>query len=245
MTNIKLQTLALIACLSCMLVSCNTLAPAQNGPPRAVAAGAVENGNRPATLPDNGVGANMLPEISVEILGPVSSLKGHKWPRGYDWVHEKEDQLVSQTAEDEPHELVMHLPSGRTIRHISKATFFTQKGGVVDLASLMPHPGLLQYQDAIKLLERILQKWDAKPDERTQKLLTTWKAEGDLKPWELAQRGGGADLHGEDKVDINFAIRPSKAGWYLVIDVAATLDQERLLWKLRDPPTSAPASQAR
>src|SRR4051794_37346846 len=33
-----------------------------------------------------------LPEIRVQILGSTDRLKGHKWPRGYDWVHDKPNQ---------------------------------------------------------------------------------------------------------------------------------------------------------
>jgi hypothetical protein len=186
----------------------------------------------------------MLPEISVELLGPITTLKGHAWTRGYDLVHDKPDQPLSQILANEPHELVIHLPGGRTIRNVSKATFFTQKRGVVDRVSLMPHLGpAMKFQDAIALLERTLKEWDAEPDEPTKESLTKWKAEGDLKPWELAQRDGGAVLHGENKAGISFNIRPtsSNAGWYLAIDVAATLEEERKLWGSGRPPASHPA----
>jgi hypothetical protein len=187
----------------------------------------------------------MLPEVSVEILGPVSGLKGHEWPRGYDWVRDKPNQPRSQIVRDEPHELVVHLPSGRTLRHISKATFFKQERGTVVRASLLPHPGLLHYQDAIKLLEAILEQWDAELDERTKKSVEQWKAEGDLRPSEFMMRLGGAVLRGEDKAGIAFEIRPSfsMAGWYLSIDVAAKWEQVRQILGLPELPASQPATK--
>ena len=189
--------------------------------------------------------ASMLPEISVRMLGPISSLKGHTWSRGYDPVHDKQDQPVSETREFEPHEIVVTLPTGRAIRHISKATFFMQKRGIVDRVSLMPHAGLLRYQDAINLLEFILQEWDAELSESSKKSVSEWKTEGDLQPWEIAQRRGGAELHGEKRVGIAFEIRPSKTGWYVVIDVAATLEEERTLWDSSHASTSGEIRKAK
>ncbi|HEY7115306.1 MAG TPA: hypothetical protein VH475_01900 [Tepidisphaeraceae bacterium] len=182
----------------------------------------------------------MLPEISVQMLGPITGLKGHSWASGYDAFSDKPNQPLRQILVNEPHELVVHLPGGRAIRHISKATFFTQKRGVVDRASLIPHPGLLRYQDTIKLLELILKQWDAELSESSKRSVATWKAEGNLQPWEIAQRRGGAELHGEPGAGIAFEIRPAKTGWYLVIDVAATLDEERKLWDSGHSPASRP-----
>jgi hypothetical protein len=197
-----------------------------------------------ATRPARDTGAEMLPPITVELLGPISALKGHNWPLGYDWVSDRANQPVSMTAADVPHELIIHLPSGRTIRHISGATFFSQTRGIVDRASLMPHPGLLPYQEAIKLLELILQGWDGEPDERGSRLLAQWKAEGDLKPWELARRQGSAILQGEDKVGVFFQIRPRDAGWYLVVDVAARWEQIQQLLAIPDSrPTTTRAAR--
>jgi hypothetical protein len=107
---------------------------------------------------------------------------------------------------------------------------------------------LLRYQDCVKLLELVLQNWDAEADERTKQALAKWKAEGDLQPWELARRSGGGKLHGEDKVAISFDIRPGRQGWYLVIDVAATLAEERKLWGSAahgDQPATKPSPSAR
>lgn len=181
----------------------------------------------------------MLPEVSVDLLGPISSLKGHAWPRGYDWVHGRQNQLVSMTAADTPHELVIRLPSGRTIRHLSRATFFSQERSTVIEVSLMPHPGLLRYQDVITLLEAILQKWDAEPDDRSKKSLAHWKTEGDLQSWDIADRSGSAILRGEGKVGIFFRIRPSKGGWFLVLNVAAPWEQVRRILGLPEPPFKA------
>ncbi len=176
--------------------------------------------SRPATLPS----------ISAEILGPVAAVKGHTWPRGYDWGYRRDDQPRTQTAADRPHHLVLSLPSGRIVEHDSVATFFTQKRHVVDRASLMPHPGVLRYQDAISVLERVLKEWDAQPNEGSARLIAAWKKEGDLRPWEIAQRRGGAILRGEDRCGISFEIRPAKDGWFVTVDVAATLEEARKLW---------------
>ena len=188
-------------------------------------------------------GNEVLPEISVEVLGPITKLEGHKWPRGYDWVYERKDQLVNTTAADKPHELVLRLPSGRTIRHISKATVFSQERGTVIRVSLLPHPGLLKYQETLTLLELIAKEWDAELDEPSKKSLGKWKAEGDLQPWQLAQRLGGAAIRGEDKVGMAFEIRPGDSGWFLIIDVAAHWDQVRRIVGLPEPAASQPATK--
>lgn len=198
----------------------------------------------PATNTDEGV--NVLPEISVEILGPITKLKGHEWSRGYHWVREEPNQPLSQILLEQPHDLVVQLPSGRTIRHVSKATFVKQERGTVVRASLMPCLSApIRYQDAIALLESILERWDAEPNERTKESLAKWKAEGDLKPYALAERGGGAVLHGEDKVAISFQIRStsSESGWYVALDVAATLEEARKLWGAPHAPASRPATE--
>jgi hypothetical protein len=158
---------------------------------------------------DEDRGADVLPEISVEILGPIWD----HWPRGYDWATKKQDQPRSQIVMAEPHELVIRVPSGRVIRHPSKATFFNQRRGIVTRTSLMPHlGGALRYQEAIALLETILKQWDAEPLEHTEADLDKWKAEGEIEPYVLARREGSAVLHSEEKAGIFFQIRPTTSG---------------------------------
>ena len=89
--------------------------------------------------------AGALPTISVEILGGVADLRGHTWPHRHDPVYDKVDQPVRTTTAGEPHELVVVLPSGRTLRHISKATIFGQRKGIVTDAEFLPHPGQLHF----------------------------------------------------------------------------------------------------
>ena len=79
------------------------------------------------------------------------------------------------------------------------------------------------------LLELILEKWDAELDEKAKESLVAWKAEGDIAPYEFAERRGRAILHGEDKADIFFQIRPGKNGWLLWVMVGATMDERRRL----------------
>src|SRR5207237_8339119 len=110
--------------------------------------------------------------------------------------------------------------------------FLHHERGIVDNVSLMPHPGLLKLQDAITLLELILKQWDAQLDERAVKNVAKWKAAGDVKPYMLAEYEGGADLRGENKAAVYFSIRSTfeETGWFLAIDVTATLEEERKLW---------------
>jgi hypothetical protein len=108
----------------------------------------------------------------------------------------------------------------------------------------MPNLGTgMKFQDTIALLETVLKGWDAEPNQRTKESLANWKGEGDLKPWTLARRRGGATIRGENKVGISFQIRPTtgNTGWFLAIDVGATLEEERKLWGSA-PPTSQPAT---
>lgn len=190
----------------------------------------------PSTPAGDEEGVGGLPKVSVEILGPVSSLKGHAWPRGYDWSHMKEDQPRGMATADRPHELIVRLPSRRTLRHISKTTFFGQHNGTVEDAEFLPHPGQLKFQDVIALLELILNEWNAEPDEMTKELIQRWKAEGDVAPHELVKRRGRAKLRGEEKISMSFQIRPGRTGWLLWIMVGATMEERRRILGLPDHP---------
>ncbi len=173
-------------------------------------------------------GKNPLPEISIQLLGPLSSLKGRTWPRGYDWVYNKPDQPLIMATVDEPHELTVYLPSGKTLRHLSKLTFFTQDSGKVLTVKLVPNIHLLTFQEAIVELEELLKEWDATPSENetnktTKQRIAHWKTEGNLKtgPWALS-KSGGAVIHGESKAYIFFKIRPGDGGWFLSITIGPT-----------------------
>jgi len=238
------RALAVFASFAGMLIDCDSAMPSQNASRQA---SLVKPASDSAAAPEDDQDGVMSehPKISVEMLGPLSSLKGHEWPRGYDWVRNKPDQPMRQILANRPHELVILLPSGRTIRHVSKGTFFKQEGGTVIRASLMPHLGpSLGYQDAIAVVEAVLREWDAEPNEGTRMALAEWKAEGDVAPHELGKRGGGAVLRGEDKVGISFEIRStlSNGGWFATIDVAATLEAERKLWGMPEAPASQPTT---
>jgi hypothetical protein len=182
-----------------------------------------------------------VPEVSVELLGPVSSLKGHDWPRGRDLISNKESVPLGLAAVDRPHALVLRLPNGRTLQHISKGTIFGQYKGIVEDAELSPHPDELQFQAAIKILELIFEEWDVHLDPRSDQELAKWKTAGDLKPYELAEYRGHALLRGEDKVDVTFQIRPSKTGWLLWIMVGATMEERGRLHGTS--PASQPATR--
>lgn len=225
---------SLLSALSWILTACSAAAP--------------EPTSRPMnTAHDINQVAQTLPEISIEILGPITSLKGYDWPRGYDWVTEKQDQPRRQFLVDQPHNVAARLPSGRTIRYVSKATFFNHEHGSVTRASLMPQlGGPMRYQDAVSLVESVLSQWDAEPDARTKKLLEEWKAEGNLAPYELAKRSGSAEFHEEKRVGIYFEIRSTSdnTGWYAAIDVAATWEEVRQIKGLPsiDKPSSQPST---
>lgn len=187
-------------------------------------------------------GDKMLPEVSVGLLGPVTSLKGHAWPRTNDWVRKKQNQLADMAIEDRPHELVVHLPSEREVRHFSKGTFFMQDGGTVFTITLMPLDGQVPFQEAVTALQRLLADWGAAPKEEARKRLDEWKNYGNLKPSDfLTSFTGWARIAGEDKAELYFHIRPAKGGWYLSVDVSATPDELR---RLRNPggtqPTTGP-----
>jgi hypothetical protein len=130
-------------------------------------------------------------------------------------------------VDDEPHTLVIRLPSGRVLENISKATLFGQREGIVQDAEFLPHPGQLALQDAIRLVEMLLEKFDAVPDERSKKLIAEWKTEGEAIPDQWAQRRGNAKLKGEEKAFVEFSIKPGKRGWVVWVMVGATMEERR------------------
>src|SRR5437879_2816751 len=124
------------ACLVALAVATLALAACS-------ASNSLESKREPAQppMPPPANGTKMVPEISVQILGPVASLVGHPWPHGYDWSYKKPNQPFGMATEDRPHRLTIKLPSGRTITHISKLTSFSQIHGTIVDADLLPHPG--------------------------------------------------------------------------------------------------------
>ena len=168
-------------------------------------------------------GAEHLPDISVDLLGPLSSLKGATWPREYDWIHKKPDQPALMMTLDRPHEMVIHLPGGRTLRHESKLTFLTYDPGRGTIATvkLVPNMRELPFQDAISELERILKEWDAELMDVAKPRVAEWRKYGNLDPKGMLSHPGGATIHGEKKAYIFFEIRPADEGWF----VSMTLGQ--------------------
>lgn len=194
--------------------------------------------NEPVVRTGDEMDAAVLPEISVRLLGASSTLVGHEWPRGHDPVRGLEDQPLRQILIDRPHEIVVRLPSGRVIRHPSKATFLTNINDTVELVSLMPSLGPpLKLQEAIALLETVLRSWDVELSEPSTMALARWKTEGDLEPWVLAERDGWGDLRGEDRASLGFRIRPASGntGWFVAVDIRASAAESLRLRNVQPP----------
>lgn len=182
--------------------------------------------------------AEKLSQISVDLLGSISTLEGHVWPRAFDWVFKRPDQPVLATAVDKPHDLIVRLPGGRILRHFSKLTSFTQYSAVIVSVDLVPNRHLLRYQQAVSDLERLLAEWDAEPTEVTKARIADWKKYGDLSPDGALSQPGSATIHGEKKADIFFEVRPTQGGWFLSVTLQATEDQREPLLGLRGNPTT-------
>jgi hypothetical protein len=168
----------------------------------------------------------MLPEVSVDLLGPITTVKGHDWPLGYDWVRDRADQPVSMTAVDRSHRLVIRLPSGRVLSHPSRATFFNERQGPVTDADLMPLDVNVRYLDAISYLEKVLAEWDVGPNERAKQAITRWKTYGDIAPDPvLVNYTGYGSIKGEERANVFLHVRPASQGWFLTVNVGATSTQ--------------------
>jgi len=190
-------------------------------------------------------GAERLPEISVDLLGPISSLKGATWPREYDPVLKKADQPALMMTIDKPHELVIRLPGGRTLRPKSKLTFLTQNQdrGILEIVKLVPTMRLLPFQAAVSELERLLTEWDAQPTAVTKPRIADWRAYGNVRPDGVLSRRGGAVIHGETKGDIFFEIRPGEEGWFISFTIGPTVEViEAMAKDAATQPSTRPAT---
>jgi len=167
-----------------------------------------------------------LPEVSVDLLGPITSLKGSAWPRGYDWVHKQSDQPLPMAAVEQPHQLLVHLPSGRTLSHASKVTFLTKDAdrAIIKFITLTPSMRLLRFQDAVSELQRLLSRWDCIPTPVSARRIDEWKKEGDLQPDPVASFSGAAEIRGDKDLELFFEIRPGDGGWFISLTLGPGVD---------------------
>lgn len=195
----------------------------------------------PASQPIVSEHDDKLPMLAVSLLKPVDSLEGAEWTRGRDPISKKEDQPRNWIVYPRPNSVTVRLPSGGSITHYSKATFFMQRSGVVEAVELMPFPSHVPLQKAIPELENLLKQWGAEPNDRAKNNIENWKTHGNVRPDPfLVDYRGRASIPGEDRATVFFQIRPSReSGWYLIVQVGLTMEERR---KLRNIPTTHPTT---
>lgn len=143
----------------------------------------------------------------------------------------------------QPHELVIELPGGRSLRHISKLTFVMQEKGTVVSVTLVPTMQTFPYQRALDELEQILKDWDCRMFAASkEQLAISRKMNGDLQPGNQSPQPGGATIAGETKANIGYQISPATTGWFLSITVALTVEEGRKLMGLPPHATTRPTS---
>src|SRR5215471_17589417 len=81
--------------------------------------------------------------MEVWLNGPVEKVTGRPWPRGQD------GQPLGMTTAEEPWEIVVNLPSGRTYRLRSIHTTLQQERGIVTVVSMLPLTDPVDFKTAI------------------------------------------------------------------------------------------------
>jgi hypothetical protein len=178
----------------------------------------------PATLPATGSGkgdVTVLRQVEVPLLGKVSDLKGMQWP------DDRDDRLRSKGVE-EPCNLTIHLPSGRTLQIGTRPILIVsrERDTIVTVRVPPAEAKAASLADQARMMEKLLADWHAVPNERMRALIEEFKRvppprPGDLVPSAGIERVGSARL--DDNSELLFELVVGHGGnWNLVAVISAS-----------------------
>jgi hypothetical protein len=163
--------------------------------------------------------------VSVRLLGPAEVITGIDVPKGL--VNQGDTYL----RVEEPADVTVQLPGGRTIRQRVKSISVNVNHGVVVDIHLLPLPKSVPYREAIAELRRLLCAMGIEPDERMRKQMATWPDDSpgySVGFYPLTYRTG-VDL--SESVAVEVVVRPADdGGWFLALTLAAAGDARRAVW---------------
>jgi len=157
--------------------------------------------------------APKLPVIEVWLLEPIDRVKGRTWPRYSD------GRPLEMTAQEDPCEVIVHLPSGRVISLTAKAAKLDQDKGVVIRVSLLPLMELVPFRTAAAAVKRIAADLRINPGDPLWQTLEEWQKQNP-DPDVYSSRVYMAKTKLEKGVLLYLAIKVhSERGWYVVVDL--------------------------
>jgi hypothetical protein len=150
--------------------------------------------------------------MEVWLNSSVQKVTGRPWPLG------QGGQPLGMTAAEEPWEVVVHLPSGRTFRLRSIHTTLQQERGIVNVISMLPLAQPVDFKSAIDRLEEIAR--GQKIEERKfYEIVSSWReappVQGAFAPKYMAR------TQIEAGVNLYASIKPagtSADSWFVVLE---------------------------
>jgi hypothetical protein len=107
-------------------------------------------------------------QVSVGLLGPVETITGMEMPKG------QADQRGVYLRVQEPADVTVQLPGGRTVQTQVKYVSVNVENGVVLDVHLLPLMRSLPYKEAIAELHRCLDRLGISPDDQMRKMMAEW-----------------------------------------------------------------------
>jgi len=156
------------------------------------------------------------PSKTVEIwLGDsIQKIRGEKW------LMLKQGEPSDLDGVDEPHNFILHFPSGRRIELWSNGASMEQEHGIVVTTMLLPLPKVVDFHDAVQALTDILMRFHLDHDPEMQRRLAKWRTESPPKDTYPPTYSNTVDF--EPGFLVYIEIKPhgdrSDQGWYIALN---------------------------
>lgn len=169
-------------------------------------------------------------QVSVTLFAPASTIEGIAVPPGL------ERQSIGYLRANEPSDLTLTLPDGRTIHMTVKYVSIAATHATVTDVDLLPLDKSLPYKDAVAEFHRLMDTMKITPDERMRKKMEEWP--DDVPAFDPVNRPGfyphtyEAGTWLSDDFGLSVRVRPADdgGGWFLVLTFAAGGPKRRALW---------------
>jgi hypothetical protein len=145
------------------------------------------------------------PEIRLSFPGPVESLSGMDWPT--------DDRGLSEvTCRQEPCNLTVAFPSGRTFRTPTRLLFLEQREGIITNVDVLPMQELAPFPEAVGQVERFAEGLGVSGQRQVRRRLKEWR---ETRPESSVSTRGLI----EEPVAVFFEIKPhpSGRGWFVTL----------------------------
>ena len=167
------------------------------------------------------------------MLGPVSKLRGHTWPRDGQGQPRDLEAIQTDCA------LTLHLPSGREYTAHVRGLTMQQRGGVVTQVSPLPLPAVTDFHQAAAEAERTVTHLHLTKDGEIARRVRDWQTRHPLTDG-FALYDSARDMDNaapetyavagplERGVDLRVSIEPHKdpTGCYLLVEFESAIQDK-------------------